>query len=520
MFQDRYENVNSQNDALRGEKETIKDSMVDDIISSIGGEGICSTDGYWTQAHYKLSKHVADMVFARSMIARKAVSVLPTRTFNILEGWRGKKGLDKKQEEWLEDLNVNYKRTMKQAHYEACVLGRQYGGGYIIQFWSDTEDIKQMLTPLLPKPGMVLMGSLARSCHNVIPQGGYAPGAAEYYTVTMNRQNAPEETAALAPNITTFNVHRSRIIYVPGLAAPLEILEDRGGEAYSILEYLNTSLKSWVESYYSTMKMVKSHSLFKLGISNFATKVLGGGFAELKQKFSSIIKSMNFLSAVVVDKNQDEVEFVNRTYSGLDPLLDKIDNFLMHHCDVPSQYLLNDGSLFTEAGKGARYEMASLIEDYVASHVAPAMTRFLSQWVSVTIPEAEQEAIMRLFVPHIGNALMLTRFEAAEVEYKHGQTDQMRVMSKIINLETARTRFEDGLYSDVITLKGKQTSTKEMLEMEASGGKTAETNASLAKNAATADRGRYTTPGAARVKDKKTSRKTAGGQDRSEGPKT
>jgi hypothetical protein len=523
-----YDGYDFNEDEAEGKVRKLKDGPgLDQVVDALGGQALnkVGTDysgshGYWCPTDIVLSKEFADAVYGRSMIARRAVELLPKRSLRLFKGWESETKLKDSDKAILKNMYRDFRKHILRPLFDACALGRLHGDAYLVLFWDDTDDLSK---PFDPSSASGLVGSTAKSCHYMYPQEGKAPGTADYYHLTVNTHamsEAEREQLEKKGNKYYRRVHKSRVWHVPGIISPLDVRADRQGQNFSIIEYIDEPLREWQQGKYSAIDMLKSHSLFKLAMNNVAIKSITGGIKDLIMRFKSILKGMKFLGSIVLDRNQEEAEFINRSYSGVDKLIMAIDSLLTTSADIPSAFLLNDGTAFQsgDANTGARYELATLIEDYIDSHLHDLLERYKEAWFAVNSPGKLN--MMESLTPNFRNALMQTRHEMAEVEFKFSQADVAYVGSNILNPETIRTRWEDGTYNDHITLTGKLLSTKELWEQEKSSGQSSGPNTEeLARNAATAERGRYTTPGAKKKKDQKQSRKTNAGQKRGAGQK-
>lgn len=513
----------STKDAIRA---NLTDGMLDSIIDQTGGAALSrpGTDssgshGYWCPHTNLLEEEFCNTVYGRSMIARRATELLPKRACRLFQGWEGKRKISDAETEVLEAMYADYERKVAEVLFEACSLGRLHGDAYVLFFWDDEEDLAQ---PFNPSQATSLLGAAAKSCHNLTPYTGHAPGTAEYYHLTINTHAmtlAEKEEADRTGQVVTRRVHRSRILHVPGLKSPMDTKYYRNGRNYSILEYLDEPLREWQQGKYAAIDMLKTHSLSKILMSNIAIKTMTNGLSEMVNRFHSILKGMKYMNSMVLDKDQEDAEFINRQYSGVDKVMGAIDSFLTTNSDIPSAFLLNDGSAFSEgAGEGARYELATLIDDYIVSHLKPALTEYAILWFAVNHPN--KLALYNKSQLKFANALLETRHEAAEVKFKLSQSDVAWAGVKALTNEDIRTRWEDGTFNDEVSLTGFHVGAKEVWEKEQKSSEPAgPSGEALARNAATSERGRYTTPGAKTKKDSKETRKTAAGQKRGSGQK-
>jgi len=418
------------------------------------------------------SQDLADFVYSASMIARKAATVLPTKAFSLLTSWESN---NKKNTTDVNKLMQVWKKVLLQAVTEAACMARKYSDAYVILFFDDTDDLSQ---PISTDIATKLVGAVARSRWSVLPNGG-APGAAEYYTVNQNYY----ETKTPLDKPQNYRVHYSRVIHIPGLLVDTEQRRLRSGYNMSVYNYLAEPLNQWVASNQAGIAMLKSHSTFTMGIAGMAWKTGERDIAALKARFGSILAGIKRVGGLFFDKDQEQANLLNRSYTGVDKLIEQLNSYLVNGSDIPKEFLLNSGtSPFTEEGLGSRYAMAEVVSSYIESHVEPVVSYIFPLLAEIYQTKLNDDVVF--YSGQYASAMTYTRKEESDIKFKNAQHDAIYLNSaqSVINADTVRSRWESGQYSDDLTLIGKAP---EPL-VPAS-------NSEVNKLAGTEERGAYTT---------------------------
>jgi hypothetical protein len=391
-------------------------------------------------------------LFANSMIARKAVTVIPDQALPLFKGWTQRK---KKDGDFESDAFDWFQDQIYHVLLDACYMARLNGDAYVILFFDDGQNLDQPLDLTKVKD---FYGAIAKQRIQVNAVDGFNPEDSQLFSVTYtayqeNLLNSRQRKAS----IKTQYVHRSRILHIPGILLTSYTKSMNNGENASVLGYIEKLLADWEEGNQSGVEMLKSHSAFVIGIKGLAVSVRTKNVGLLTDRFKSILQGINGLKAVIFDSDKEKADVINRTYSGIQPVIKQLDNSLANAIDFPKAYLLNgDTSAFDSSGLGARYEMAQIIDRYYLSHLRKPLKRLFVYYCAWKNKPEKAES----FDLDIIDSLKLTREEEGRVRFKNAQTDSLYLVrqdpavpeSSVLNLNTVRTRWESGRYSDEITM--------------------------------------------------------------------
>jgi Protein of unknown function (DUF1073) len=435
----------------------MQDSMVTwgdgDVLGSIisGANGptelasTSATSGYSGNQTRVRPEHL----FANSMVARKAVTVIPDQALPLFKGWTQRKKQDEDFEAeafewWLDNLYA--------VMLDACYMARTVGDAYIILFFDDGNSMDQ---PLDVENIKEFYGAVAKSRHEVNPIDGFKPEESRLFSVSYTAFQQNFLRLRQHSYMQSQSVHATRIFHIPGILMTSYIKSMNNGENGSIIGYIEKFLKDWEEGNSSGVEMLKSHSAFILGIKGLAVSVRTKNVDLLTERFKSMLQGLKGLKTLIFDADKEKADVINRTYSGIQPVIAQLDKSLANSVDFPKDYLINDASPFDSSGLGARYEMAQIIDRYYLSHLRKPLRRLFVLYCGWK----KQPKRAEKFDLDVVSSLQLTREEEGRVRFKNAQTDALYLArqnpedqaSAVLSLGSVQTRWESGRYSDEIT---------------------------------------------------------------------
>jgi hypothetical protein len=438
------------------EQLTIMDGAVlGSVLDSLGANtvsaGSALAPGSMEQFTYGFSVEHANRLYQSSLIARKAVTVLPNQALPLFQGWTNIKGKDGKFER---DAATWFKDNLYACILDACHMGRKIGDAYVILFFDDGQPMSE---PLNPETITDFYGCLAKSRWQCTPYDGRAANDSQLFSVsytvaeqeTLTNHKQKQQSASQT-------IHRSRILHFPGLLLTSDIKEFNGGYNASIYAYLDGALNKWSAANESGLEMLQSHSAYIIGIKGLATAVAANNVGFLANRFRSLLQGLKSLKAAIIDSERETATIQNRQYSGIDQVIKQVDAILENQIDFPRSYLFNNGvSPYDASGLGDRYEMGRIIEEYYLTHLRGPL-RYIYVLYCNWKSKADKAEDFEL---DIKSSLGLTREEEARIRFKNAQTDAIYLMptnpidpsSAVLGPDSVRTRWEGGQYSDELT---------------------------------------------------------------------
>ncbi len=278
-----------------------------------------------------------DRLYTSSGVIHNIVTTLPrdaTRhDINILiDGTEDKNVLD-----YLNDLQVVSRgideQSFKDVLYQALVFSRLYGDGFVICGYSDTKDLGK---PLSKKGNLRLDWITVRSRNEI--------------SIDMNKRayQLHIDNTSFKANVKNLKdrveVHPSRVVRFQGV----ELFE----RALQTNQYFNRSIIDLIYSEYcrfdstleSVSKMLKSHSAFSYAIKDLSGIVKQGKEELIRNRFKLILESIEGIGGIAHDKENESVSYLNRSYSGLNDLIDQLKASLLSVSGLPAYKLFNVAS--------------------------------------------------------------------------------------------------------------------------------------------------------------------------------
>jgi hypothetical protein len=434
----------------------VLNSVLANAYSQIGHEDKKSKEEY---TGIELNFPLIEQIVGKSMIAYKAATTLPMQALLTFRGWTKTKEVDaefqQQSYEWFLD-------NLLTPLIEAAVKGRIYGDGFLILGFDDGQAMDK---PLNIPSISAFHGAFARSREYVTPTNGIDNiEDSEFFHVSRSSIEGSTEKKFYAEidmgtsGMSTI-VHRSRILYFPGLLDFSDSKHLRSGGNKSVFSFCGKEIEEYGQAVDQIMRMLKTHSTYVLEIDGLVQGTRRNNVTELATRFVSLIKTITLFGAVIVDAKKEKANIINRTYTGVETLLKQIETSLTNTSDLPASYLITaNDSQFSDKSIGDRYAMSQLIDNYYLTHLRKPLNYLYTLYCALTGHETDSKPgsfkISRV------SSLILTRHEEAEVQFKHAQRDILYTipvdpedpMSAILYPEDIRTRWESAEYSDEITL--------------------------------------------------------------------
>lgn len=383
-----------------------------------------------------------EYAYLESFVIQRLCEFLPESALGTFKGWRVCGGEENRQlSKDLMKATRWFQRKIQRELLEACVLGRLTGDGYLILLLDDLDDWAK---PIDWTRLSDVLGCLSVGAHDItFDSHTYETSST---AIISNQGVLPQ----LNPATT---VHTSRIIRVPGKIIPKSLRDNFTGNTtahYSNQSVLTTFLpayQGWVDANAGIIQMLESHSAFALGLKGLAFKTKTKAEGELSGRFKMLLEGLKKLKAILYDADQEEASFINRSYSNIDKVIRSLDTYVASSVDIPLPYLFDGSEAYSSGSRAAREAMAVCVRQYQKSHLEPALDRLL--WVWLHTCECNATECYDMVEYHWGDGLVLTREEIADLEFKHTQTDQLRLGGQpSISVDEARTRWRGGAYND------------------------------------------------------------------------
>lgn len=394
-------------------------------------------------------------LFRQYQPIQNAVSVLPTRALATFNGWDSAREADTEVLPEIKSLNDWFERSWRSKVSEALIVGRLYRDSYI---WVDVIDGGDTTRPLGSHRGILRIEVFAE--HELsFDNSDY--DYSEFATPSTSRG------ALIFPN----SIHCSRLIRVPGKIIPAVLREESfgwGNHSYSnasVLDTFYSAFLGWIQSNGAAIQMLDSHSAFIMKMKNLALKVNGKNTDELSGRFKMILQGLKKVKGIFIDANQEDAQFINRTYSGVKDILDCIESYMASASDTPREFLVEPRTKVDGISSAAREELAQSIDLYKDTHIKPILQKILKVWSLW----AETDTITDPIEPVFGASLILTPTEKAAQRFKTIQG--LALLQKSNSLSTSEIRWtlakDERLVDGQINIDSSQTKKLEKQQKEA-----------------------------------------------------
>lgn len=292
------------------------------------------------------------------------------------------------------------------------------------------------------------------TCQDLHPDIQVSYEDPEYYLFSLDSRKWPEDTFPR-------RIHESRVLRFCGVELSEIGLEATNGYHDSIVQAMFSAFSQYCQAVGASSSMVQDYSVFAYGLDGLSQmmnvsdeKQRAKVTESLMHRFLAIQMGMSNIKGIMHDKEHESAQFVQRSFGGVDSILNKLEDILIAESGYPRTKLFGSGNqgVFSESGKSDRYEWAQLCEDYQNAQLQPNLEKV------VDIIFAAQDG------PTRGNGLegwdwkwhstlQLTLEEQAALEKTHSESDMLRIRSKTLHPAEARqSRYGDAAYGYSIVL--------------------------------------------------------------------
>jgi hypothetical protein len=134
----------------------------------------------------------------------------------------------------------------------------------------------------------------------------------------------------------SYPIHRSRVIRVPGIPVPPQVMRYNNGWDRSLLEVVWDQFSAWESMTRGVEHLVKDYSLFVYQVAGFGDMMTEGNEAAIRQRITSLQMMASMMGGVVLDKDEESVNFVSRQFSGLNDLISSYRDMLIGPWGFPT----------------------------------------------------------------------------------------------------------------------------------------------------------------------------------------
>jgi phage-related protein (TIGR01555 family) len=328
----------------------------------------------------------------------------------------------------------------KEAIKEAQTVANIEGNAYI---WVDVDDGLEPSEPIdFNRISTVYGGSIfGRDSISYVPMivvnGEVVSGG--NYIVSTHKENA-------------VTVHRSRVIEFCGTYSTGSRFRAKSYRSDSKLQSIYQKFCSMELTSNAVYNYLQTASLFSYKMKDLANLALQKKSTDLQKRFSTFLQMVSSLGGFVLDADREEIDFVNRNFSGLEPLIEKTIDQFVAAVGVPKSRLFkatNQGAM-SESGKSDQKQWAELVANYQTDVILPKLARLTDIVLTAAdSPTRGQDLRYSITFPSI---LVKSDEEMADTYEKYARADKAYFDMGLSGKTIIDSRFGGTEFGTSITL--------------------------------------------------------------------
>jgi phage-related protein (TIGR01555 family) len=333
-------------------------------------------------------------------------------------------------------------RGINNAFKEAGILARLYGNAYIILGINDgQEDFSQPVDELNIE-SIEWVAVRDRTRLKPFPNDRNL-----YQMTTVGRNQLPNNKQAV------MTVHKSRLLPFYGTKLLGYASEKNDYEDDSIIQSLFNEFVAFTTGVGSGASMLNSHSVFKYKLNGLNRLMLQNNTEDLQKRFIGILRGLSSIKGLIFDAQNEDADFINRTYGGVDAIMIALRDIFVAVSDMPHSMLFGSptGGAFSESGASDRYTWANTIARYQRNELLPNHTELLRLTCLGKNSPTKGVYPEDLSIEY-PSSLQLTDKEQADLRKTNAETDKIYWEIKALASAEIRNRFEGSQYNSEITL--------------------------------------------------------------------
>lgn len=404
---------------------------------------------------YRLPIILLDELYRGSTLIQKIVNLLPA---DATKKW-GELTVSG-DDEVPENIQTEYtdyedRLELKKLFRYASQQARHHGNHYIVlgiddgRLWNEPVDTERIRT---------IAWARDLSCEDLLPDPGFYGEYRdpEHYQFSLNQRSWPDEELPR-------QIHKDRILKFCGVSLPESALEHTQGYDDSVLQAVYFAFSQFIQALGASSSMVADFSVFTYALEGLSAMLSAQDDAGKEQaqqalltRFRAIDMGKSVTKGLMHDATNEKVDFINRTYSGVDNIVNALLDMLVTESGYPRSKLVGNSEkgLFSESGESDRYAWAELVETHQADCLEPNLTKVQEYIFAAVDGPTPTGGDFSSFGWYWYDTLQLTRKEQAELESIHARTDIMYMRAEVIHRDEIRKSRFGGAhgYSDIITI--------------------------------------------------------------------
>ena len=407
-----------------------------------------------TTTHLKINKiptlttDQLEILYYQTKIIEKIVDLLPQsglKDINIKTDSSQVTATDIK--EFLKDNKLNLVSVIE----DAAIQGRLYGDAFIILGLDDSQNFNQ---PVNLESLTELNFTFTLTTHEVSIDYNNIRNPEFYHINAINNFintsssgvignnnengnsniNAGSSGSDASFHSGNFKFHKSRVLRFPGKIVRGKGLLKTSGYNLSVIQSVIESFNRYSQAMLAITNMLDDHAVFVYKLAGLAQKIGRKLDSKLLNRVTALVTGKSVTQSLVIDKDAEDVQFVTKSYTGLDALVLRIQEDLITASGMPKSKLLGSSnqSAFSEGGAADAKQWAALVSEYQNTILKQPYTT-LCKYISAIL--GDPSAKISIEFPSI---LQLTEKEIAEIEGLKANAAKVYIESGMATSEELR----------------------------------------------------------------------------------
>ena len=350
--------------------------------------------------------------------------------------------------DWLPQFDEFLKGTEFHARLSEVVkLQRLYGGAGLVMLIDDGRLPEE---PVDEANIRAITDYIPLSRYELIPEDFTITDYSrpEFYRISTSQRL----TEGQQESYVNLRVHHSRVARFDGLYLPWNLRSRNNGWGQGVLGSVWDALKKYWTALDGLVEIAQDADMFLHKIPGLFQRIASGNEGDLRKRLEANALSRSVYGGMVID-TEEEVEFLNRSLSGIQGSLDPFVREIQAALGWPQSILMGDSP--GGMGKEGRFEeraWASIVESWQANYMRTAVTQvFRLCLLNRGGPTGGVEP--KNWTVSFPSVFTETDKEKAELRLQMAQVDAQYIQLGVVNpIEIRESRWGETEYSIETTL--------------------------------------------------------------------
>lgn len=420
------------------------------IANSATGLGTSRDKSTYTQINRtrELERYQLEDLYRQSRIIQKIVGLLPQ---DACKKWGELQLPDGQAVDTAAYFAYEKRLGVRKLFAKAGRNARHHGDYFLVLgvddglLWDEPIDLAKVRSLKWIKP-------LTR--YDLQPDNTLSYDEPEFYRFSLDRRRWPDETLPM-------KIHASRVLRFSGVRLSELALEQSCGYNDSVIQAMYYSYSQYLQAIGASSAMIQDYSVFAYGLDGLSQMMSATDPAQRSQvqeslmhRFLAIQMGMSNMKGLMYDKERECAEFIQRSFGGVDTILDKLLDVAIMESGYPRTKLLgaSDQGAFSESGKSDRYEWADLTHTYQTHEFQPNLDQLI-ELIFAAKDGPTRGRGLEGWEWRWHDTLQLTLAEQAELAEKYSKSDAIAIRMKVLHpAEVRQSRYGNAEYGYSIAL--------------------------------------------------------------------